>query len=64
MALDMSTFIPATPYGILELLDRYGVETKGKHTVVMVVICGKTNEYIDGKKGFRKLNSYFDTQLH
>jgi methylenetetrahydrofolate dehydrogenase (NADP+)/methenyltetrahydrofolate cyclohydrolase len=28
MALDMSTFIPAT-YGILELLDRYGVETKG-----------------------------------
>jgi methylenetetrahydrofolate dehydrogenase (NADP+)/methenyltetrahydrofolate cyclohydrolase len=36
MALDMSTFIPATPYGILELLDRYGVE--GKHTVVMVVV--------------------------
>jgi methylenetetrahydrofolate dehydrogenase (NADP+)/methenyltetrahydrofolate cyclohydrolase len=38
MALDMSTFIPATPYGILELLDRYGVETKGKHTVMVVVI--------------------------
>ncbi len=35
MALDMSTFIPATPFGILELLDRYGVETKGKHTVVI-----------------------------
>ncbi|MFT7119660.1 MAG: methylenetetrahydrofolate dehydrogenase (NADP+)/methenyltetrahydrofolate cyclohydrolase, partial [Flavobacteriales bacterium] len=29
MALDMSTFIPATPFGILELLDRYGVETQG-----------------------------------
>ena len=35
MALDMSTFIPATPFGILELLERYGVETKGKHTVVI-----------------------------
>src|SRR5690554_8211815 len=35
MALDMSTFIPATPFGILELLRRYNVETKGKHTVVI-----------------------------
>src|SRR5690606_29523560 len=35
MALDMTTFIPATPFGILELLERYNVETKGKHTVVI-----------------------------
>jgi methylenetetrahydrofolate dehydrogenase (NADP+) / methenyltetrahydrofolate cyclohydrolase len=35
MALDMSTFIPATPFGILELLERYDVDTKGKHTVVI-----------------------------
>lgn len=35
MALDMSTFIPATPFGILELLRRYKVDTKGKHTVVI-----------------------------
>jgi len=35
MALDMTAFIPATPYGILELLERYGVETNGKHTVVI-----------------------------
>ncbi|KAG1657665.1 Bifunctional protein FolD [Nymphon striatum] len=35
MALDMSTFIPATPFGILELLDRYKVDTQGKHTVVI-----------------------------
>jgi methylenetetrahydrofolate dehydrogenase (NADP+) / methenyltetrahydrofolate cyclohydrolase len=35
MALDMTTFIPATPYGILELLERYDVQTKGKHTVVI-----------------------------
>jgi len=35
MALDMNSFIPATPFGILELLERYKVETKGKHTVVI-----------------------------
>jgi len=35
MALDMSTFIPATPFGILELFDRYQVETSGTHTVVI-----------------------------
>ncbi len=35
MALDMTAFIPATPYGILELLERYNVETNGKHTVVI-----------------------------
>jgi len=35
MAIDMTTFIPATPFGILELLERYNVETKGKHTVVI-----------------------------
>jgi len=35
MALDMESFIPATPFGILQLLERYEVETKGKHTVVI-----------------------------
>ncbi|NNE75695.1 MAG: bifunctional methylenetetrahydrofolate dehydrogenase/methenyltetrahydrofolate cyclohydrolase FolD [Pricia sp.] len=35
MALDMESFISATPYGIMELLRRYGVETEGKHTVVI-----------------------------
>lgn len=35
MALEMESFIPATPYGILQLLERYYVETKGKHTVVI-----------------------------
>ncbi|HEX4956906.1 MAG TPA: tetrahydrofolate dehydrogenase/cyclohydrolase catalytic domain-containing protein [Lacibacter sp.] len=29
------TFIPATPYGILLLLDYFKVETKGKHAVVI-----------------------------
>jgi len=35
MALDMESFIPATPFGILQLLERHQVETKGKHTVVI-----------------------------
>ena len=35
MALEMDSFIPATPYGIIELLDRYKINTKGKHCVVL-----------------------------
>ncbi|MDP3312723.1 bifunctional 5,10-methylenetetrahydrofolate dehydrogenase/5,10-methenyltetrahydrofolate cyclohydrolase [Lutibacter sp.] len=35
MALDLPCFLPATPYGILELLERYQVETQGKHVVVI-----------------------------
>ncbi|ATA73633.1 MULTISPECIES: bifunctional methylenetetrahydrofolate dehydrogenase/methenyltetrahydrofolate cyclohydrolase FolD [Capnocytophaga] len=35
IALDMEAFIPATPFGIMELLKRYNVETKGKHVVVV-----------------------------
>lgn len=35
MALDMNAFIPATPFGIMELLKRYQVPTKGKHVVVV-----------------------------
>ncbi|NDV43649.1 bifunctional methylenetetrahydrofolate dehydrogenase/methenyltetrahydrofolate cyclohydrolase FolD [Flagellimonas sediminis] len=35
MALEMESFISATPFGIMELLGRYNVETEGKHTVVI-----------------------------
>ncbi|MDX1830249.1 MAG: tetrahydrofolate dehydrogenase/cyclohydrolase catalytic domain-containing protein [Lutibacter sp.] len=35
MALDLPCFLPATPFGILELLERYKVETSGKHVVVI-----------------------------
>ena len=35
MALDMETFISATPFGIMELLKRYKVDTQGKHAVVI-----------------------------
>lgn len=35
MALDMETFIPATPFGILELLRRYDLDISGKHAVII-----------------------------
>ena len=35
MALELESFIPATPFGIMQLLERYKVETSGKHAVVI-----------------------------
>jgi methylenetetrahydrofolate dehydrogenase (NADP+)/methenyltetrahydrofolate cyclohydrolase len=35
MALDMPSFIPATPFGIMELLRRYKIDTDGRHCVVI-----------------------------
>src|SRR5690554_7727752 len=54
MALDMSTFIPATPFGILELLQRYNVDTKGKHTVVIgrSHIVGRPMSILMSRKGW------------
>jgi methylenetetrahydrofolate dehydrogenase (NADP+)/methenyltetrahydrofolate cyclohydrolase len=54
MALDMTTFIPATPFGILELLERYNVDTKGKHTVVIgrSHIVGRPMSILMGRKGW------------
>ena len=39
LTLDLPTFISATPYGIMELLERYSVPTVGKH----VVVIGRSN---------------------
>ena len=35
MVLGNSTYLPATPYGIMELLRRYQIDTQGKHCVVL-----------------------------
>ena len=35
MVLNIPTYLPATPAGILELLERYNVVTSGKHCVVI-----------------------------
>jgi methylenetetrahydrofolate dehydrogenase (NADP+)/methenyltetrahydrofolate cyclohydrolase len=53
MALDMETFIPATPFGIMQLLERYKVETAGKHTVVIgrSHIVGRPMSILMSRKG-------------
>ena len=35
MVQGLSTFIPATPYGILLMLEHYKIDTKGKHAVII-----------------------------
>ena len=35
MALGEEAFLPATPFGILLLLEHYGIETSGKHCVIL-----------------------------
>lgn len=53
MALEMETFIPATPFGIMQLLERYKVETAGKHTVVIgrSHIVGRPMSILMSRKG-------------
>jgi len=53
LALDMETFIPATPFGIMELLKRYDIETSGKHTVVIgrSHIVGRPMSILMSRKG-------------
>ncbi len=54
MSLDMSSFIPATPFGILEMLERYDIPTKGKHTCVIgrSYIVGRPMSILMGREGF------------
>ena len=35
MSLDLPCFLPATPMGIMSLLDRAGIDTQGKHAVIL-----------------------------
>lgn len=35
MMLGLSTFLPATPYGIMKLLEEYDIKTAGKHCVIL-----------------------------
>lgn len=39
MAQGLACYLPATPYGILQMLERYEIETSGKH----VVVVGRSN---------------------
>lgn len=35
LALGIDSFLPATPFGIITLLETYSIDTKGKHTVII-----------------------------
>jgi methylenetetrahydrofolate dehydrogenase (NADP+)/methenyltetrahydrofolate cyclohydrolase len=35
MALNLPTYLPATPFGIMQLLERYNISTAGKHCVII-----------------------------
>ncbi len=35
MILNLPTYFPATPYGIIQLLEKYNIETEGKNCVVL-----------------------------
>lgn len=52
MTLGLDAYLPATPNGILTLLDRYGIETSGKEVVVLgrSNIVGKPMTILLGQK--------------
>ena len=54
MALGMDSFIAATPFGIMELLERHKVETSGKHAVVIgrSNIVGRPMSILLSRKGY------------
>ncbi|RQP09795.1 MAG: bifunctional 5,10-methylenetetrahydrofolate dehydrogenase/5,10-methenyltetrahydrofolate cyclohydrolase [Chryseobacterium sp.] len=54
MALEMDTFLPATPFGILTLLERYNIDTQGKHCVIIgrSRIVGRPMSILMGRKDF------------
>ena len=53
MALELEAFIPATPFGIMQLLERYAVPTSGKHCVVVgrSHIVGRPTSILMSQKG-------------
>lgn len=54
MVLNLPSFIPATPFGIIELLKRYNIETEGKHCVILgrSNIVGTPMNLLMGRKAY------------
>lgn len=52
MAQGLPCYLPATPFGIIQMLDRYNIPTEGKHTVVVgrSNIVGKPMSILMGMK--------------
>ncbi|HUS86565.1 MAG TPA: tetrahydrofolate dehydrogenase/cyclohydrolase catalytic domain-containing protein [Bacteroidales bacterium] len=53
MTIGLPSFVPATPYGIMELIKRYNIETSGKRCVVIgrSNIVGRPASILLSKKG-------------
>ena len=53
MALELDAFVPATPYGIIKLLERYKIPTDGKHCLVVgrSNIVGRPKSILMSQKG-------------
>ena len=53
MTIGLPSFVPATPYGIMELIRRYNIETSGKNCVVIgrSNIVGRPVSILMSKKG-------------
>lgn len=53
MALEMEAFLPATPFGIITLLERYNIKTEGKDCVIIgrSRIVGKPMSLLMSRKG-------------
>lgn len=53
MALELPAFLPATPFGIVTLLERYNINTQGKHCVVIgrSRIVGRPMSILMSRKG-------------
>jgi methylenetetrahydrofolate dehydrogenase (NADP+) / methenyltetrahydrofolate cyclohydrolase len=54
MVIGLSGYLPATPFGIIELIKRYGIETTGKNCVVIgrSNIVGRPVSVLLSQKGF------------
>ena len=64
MSLELDAFVPATPYGIIKLLERYKIPTEGKHCLVVgrSNIVGRPISILMSQKVFLECNCNFSTQ--
>ncbi|MDG1252953.1 MAG: bifunctional 5,10-methylenetetrahydrofolate dehydrogenase/5,10-methenyltetrahydrofolate cyclohydrolase [Schleiferiaceae bacterium] len=64
MALGLPTYLPATPYGVLLLMEHYGLSTEGKHAVIVgrSHIVGSPMSILLGRNG--KLGNATATLTH
>jgi len=54
MVLNLPSYLSATPYGIMQLIERYNIETEGKHCVILgrSNIVGTPMSILMSRKGY------------